>query len=46
MNKEKAIKKFVLQNAIQHGGKADQGRIIGKVLGQYPDWKSEIKELN
>jgi len=45
MNKEDAIRKFVLDNAIKHAGKAMPGNIVGKLLGNYPDWKSEMKEI-
>ena len=37
--------KYALQNAIRHDGKADIGAVIGKILGNNPSWKQNIKDL-
>ncbi len=42
---EELIKKFALQNAILHDGKAEEGSVIGKVIAEEPELKSKIKEL-
>jgi glutamyl-tRNA synthetase len=42
---EELVRKFALQNAILHDGKADSGSVIGKVIGAKPELKSEIKEV-
>ena len=38
-------RKYALQNAILHDGKADKGSVIGKVIAAKPDLKSDIKEV-
>ncbi len=45
MEIDDAIRNFVLQNAIRYKGKASPGAIIGKVLGEFPEWKDRSKEL-
>jgi glutamyl-tRNA synthetase len=42
---EELVRKFALQNAILHDGKADSNAVIGKVLAAKPELKSEIKEV-
>ena len=42
---EQLIRKDALRNAIQYGGRAQVGSIIGKVIGERPDLKSSAKEL-
>jgi len=39
------IRKYSLQNAIHYGGPANAGAVIGKVLAERPDLKSNIIEL-
>ena len=39
------IRKVALLNAVQHGGKAQVGPIVGKLLGEVPDLRSKAKEL-
>lgn len=39
------MRKYALQNAILHDGKADEGSVIGKVISVQPELKSEIKEV-
>lgn len=42
---EKLIHKYALQNAVKFGGKANPGKIIGKIMGEKPELRSQIKEL-
>ncbi len=42
---KKDILKHALHNAASHGGKADKGAVVGKVLGDNPELKEKIKEL-
>jgi glutamyl-tRNA synthetase len=42
---EEIILKYALQNAIKFGGKANPGKIIGKIMGEKPELRSQIKEL-
>jgi glutamyl-tRNA synthetase len=42
---ESLVRKYALQNAILHNGKADEGSVIGKVIAAKPELKSEIKEV-
>jgi len=42
---EDLVRKYALQNAILHDGKADEGSVIGKVISLQPELKSEIKEV-
>ncbi len=39
------ILKFALLNASQHGGKASQGAVIGKVVAERPEAKKDMKSL-
>ncbi|HLD86485.1 MAG TPA: glutamate--tRNA ligase [Candidatus Nanoarchaeia archaeon] len=39
------ILKYALQNAVQFNGKANQGSVIGKVIGERPELKSDMKAL-
>jgi len=39
------IRKAALQNALHHGGKAQQGPIIGKLLGEHANLRAKVKEL-
>jgi glutamyl-tRNA synthetase len=38
-------KKIALLNAVQHGGKAQAGPIVGKLLGEKQELRSQAKEL-
>lgn len=40
-----AIRKFALQNALQHGGKADKGSVMSRVLGERPDLRAKAREV-
>ena len=42
---EELIKKYALQNAIRFNGNANPGAVIGKILGEKPELKKEIKEI-
>ena len=39
------IRKAALLNAVQHGGKAQAGPIVGKLLGEKADLRTKVKEL-
>lgn len=39
------IKKIALLNAVSHGGKAQQGPVIGKLLAEMPQLKAKVKEI-
>ncbi len=39
------IRKFALQNALLHHGKADTKAVLGKILGEHPELRSEIKGI-
>jgi glutamyl-tRNA synthetase len=43
---EEIIRKHALQNAVEHGGKASAGSVMGKVLGANPDLKGNAKEVH
>ncbi|MGB9714150.1 MAG: glutamate--tRNA ligase [Candidatus Bathyarchaeales archaeon] len=40
------IRKNALLNAIRHGGKAQAGPVIGKILAEKPELKTKVKELS
>jgi glutamyl-tRNA synthetase len=39
------IKKIVLLNALRYDGKAAQKPVFGKLLGEYPQFRQQIKEI-
>ncbi|MEM3500510.1 MAG: glutamate--tRNA ligase [Candidatus Woesearchaeota archaeon] len=39
------IRKYALQNAVLHDGKADAGAVLGKILGVEPELKKDIQQL-
>jgi glutamyl-tRNA synthetase len=41
-----AIKKIVLLNAIRYDGKATPKPVFGKLLGEYPQFRRQIKEIS
>ena len=43
MGLEDGIRKFVLQNAIRYGGKADPKAIVGKAMGQFAELRKDPK---
>ncbi|MEM3626847.1 MAG: glutamate--tRNA ligase [Candidatus Bathyarchaeia archaeon] len=40
------IRKIALLNAVKHGGKAQVGPVIGKILGEKPELRTKAKELS
>lgn len=40
------IRKAALLNAVSHGGKAQAGAMVGKVLGEKAEYRSKVKELS
>ncbi|MBM4400717.1 MAG: glutamate--tRNA ligase, partial [Crenarchaeota archaeon] len=40
------VRKAALLNALQHGGKAQAGAIIGKIIGERQELKTKAKELS
>jgi len=42
---ERIVLKHALINALRHGGKAQPGAVISKVLGERPDLKARAKEI-
>ncbi|MEM3396376.1 MAG: glutamate--tRNA ligase [Thermoplasmata archaeon] len=42
---KKAIRNFALQNAVQHGGKADQKAVVGRIASTFPELRAKIKEM-
>ncbi len=43
---ETLIRKYALQNAVFFKGKANPKSITGKILGECPEWRSKVPELN
>ncbi|MCK5547883.1 MAG: glutamate--tRNA ligase, partial [Thermoplasmata archaeon] len=39
------IRKFALQNAVFHNGKADVKAVLGKIIGERPELSSKAKEV-
>ncbi|MEA2038023.1 MAG: glutamate--tRNA ligase [Nanoarchaeota archaeon] len=42
---EELIKKYVLQNSIKFDGKPNPGAVIGKILGEKPELKKDVKDI-
>lgn len=42
---EEDIRKIAVKNAFEHKGKAENGAIMSKVLGQFPDYRARAKEI-
>lgn len=40
-----AIRRHAIRNAFLHDGKADQGSVISKVIGEFPEARSQVKSL-
>jgi glutamyl-tRNA synthetase len=40
------IRKSALLNAVQHDGKAQAGPIVGKILGEKAEFRTQVKELS
>jgi glutamyl-tRNA synthetase len=45
MDIAKNARKYALQNAVQFGGKANPGAVIGKLLSEDPSLKSKMKDV-
>lgn len=45
MTLEEEIRKQVFKNAFQHGGKANPGSVISKLLGEFPEYRARPAEL-
>ncbi len=42
---EEAIRKFALQNALFHHGKAESKAVLGKILAKHPEARASVKSL-
>ncbi|MGQ9788057.1 MAG: glutamate--tRNA ligase [Candidatus Hadarchaeaceae archaeon] len=42
----RAVLRWSLANAVEHGGKASPKAVMGKILAELPGWKSRIAELS
>lgn len=40
------VRKFALLNAIKHSGKAQTGAVVGKILGERPEYREMVKEVS
>jgi glutamyl-tRNA synthetase len=40
------IRKIALLNAVKHSGKAQTGPVVGKILGEKPEYRDKAKELS
>ena len=40
-----SIEKYALQNAVRHGGRAEVGAVVSKVLGDTPSLRSAAREV-
>ncbi|MBI2546542.1 glutamate--tRNA ligase [Candidatus Woesearchaeota archaeon] len=43
---ERTIRNYTLQNAVKFKGKANPGAIIGKIIAEHPELKSEIADVS
>jgi glutamyl-tRNA synthetase len=41
-----AVRKIALLNAVKHDGKAQTGAVIGKIIGEKPELRSNVKEIS
>lgn len=39
------IRKHALRNAVLHGGKAEQGSVISKIVGEHPEVRKDVKSI-
>ena len=44
-NLDKSIRKYALQNALLHDGKANYKAVMGKIMAEEPSLRSRAKEL-
>lgn len=40
-----AIRRHAIRNAFMHNGKADQGSVISKVIGEFPEIRKDVKSV-
>jgi len=40
------VRKSALLNAVKHDGKAQAGPVVGKILGEKPEYRGNVKELS
>jgi glutamyl-tRNA synthetase len=40
------IRKSALLNAVKHDGNAQIGPVVGKILGERPEYRDKVKELS
>jgi glutamyl-tRNA synthetase len=40
------IRKIALLNAVRHDGKAQNGPVVGKILGERPEYRTKVKEVS
>jgi glutamyl-tRNA synthetase len=40
------VRKSALLNAVKHDGKAQAGPVVGKILGEKPEYRDNVKELS
>jgi glutamyl-tRNA synthetase len=43
---ETAARKFALQNALEYGGKASPGAVIGRIMNELPEFKARAREVS
>jgi len=41
-----SIRKIALLNAIKHEGKAQNGPVVGKILGEKPEYRTRVREVS
>ena len=40
------LRKYVLQNAVKYGGRPQAGTVISRVMGEYPEFRSEGRKIS
>ncbi len=40
------VRKFALLNAVKHGGKAQKGAVVGKILGERPEYRDRVNDVS
>jgi glutamyl-tRNA synthetase len=40
------LRKYVLQNAVKYGGKPQAGTVISRIMGEYPELRSEGRKIS
>jgi glutamyl-tRNA synthetase len=43
---QEIVRKIALINAVKHDGKAQEGAVIGKILGEKPELRSKVKKIS